>query len=210
MIAAIAIGIALPSQTCADMTDTSGMEPWEGCGDCHGLDGAGNRVKFPRIAGLTPGYIVKQLNDFRAGRRTNDGGQMQKMMTGLNEGDLDRIAEWFAGQTPSWPTPTLDNAPDSPRIRQLAIRGANGFPSCVSCHSTAAPELADRPNIEAGRIAGQRDHYIAKQLADFRDGRRGNDAGGMMQKIARTLSDEDIVGLAAFLSQNPSLHEAAP
>jgi cytochrome c553 len=206
----VALSIALASQALADMTDTSGMEPWEGCGDCHGLDGAGNRVKFPRIAGLKPDYIVKQLNDFRSGHRTNDGGQMQKMMTGLNEGDLDRIAEWFADQMPPWPTPTLENAPDSPRVRQLAVKGGGGFPSCISCHSATAPELADRPDVEAGRIAGQRDYYIAKQLTDFRDGRRGNDAGEMMQRIARSLSDEDIAGLAAFLSQNPALHEATP
>jgi len=186
------------------------MEPWEGCGDCHGLDGAGNRVKFPRIAGLKPNYIVKQLHDFRAGHRKNDGGQMQKMMTGLQEADIERIAAWFAEQTPAWPKPTLEDVPDSPRVRQLAAKGADGFPSCLSCHSALSPELADRPKIEAGRIAGQRDFYIVKQLTDFRDGRRSNDADGMMQKIARTLSDADIAGLAALLSQNPDLHETRP
>jgi cytochrome c553 len=209
-VVAMMIGASLATSAHADMLDTTGMEPWDACGGCHGLDGAGNRIKFPRIAGLKPDYILKQLNDFRAGHRTNDSGQMQKMMTELKDEDLERIAAWFAEQSPPWPTPTLENAPDTPRVRQLAIKGAGGFPSCISCHSTAAPELADRPDIEAGRIAGQRDYYIAKQLADFRDGRRGNDAGGMMQKIARTLSDEDIAGLAAFLSQNPALHEAAP
>jgi cytochrome c553 len=208
--AVFVLGIFLATQADADMTDTSGMEPWEGCGDCHGLDGAGNRVKFPRIAGLKPDYIVKQLNDFRAGHRKNDGGQMQKMMTGLQESDLERIAAWFAEQTPPWPRPTLEDVPVSPRAQQLVTKGVDGLPSCLSCHSSASPELADRPSIEAGRIAGQRDYYIAKQLADFRDGRRANDAEGMMQKIAKTLSDADIAGLAAFLSQNPNLHETAP
>jgi cytochrome c553 len=208
---AVALGLtSLSSPGRADMLDTTGMEPWEACGNCHGLDGAGNRVKFPRIAGLKPDYIVKQLHDFRAGHRKNDSGQMQKMMTELNEADIARIAAWFAEQTPPWPAPTLEETAESGRIRQLAVTGASGYPACVSCHSAASPELADRPTISAGRIAGQRDYYIAKQLTDFRDGRRANDPQQMMQRIARTLSDRDILGLAVFFSQNPELHETHP
>jgi cytochrome c553 len=208
---AAALGLAsLSSPGRADMLDTTGMEPWEACGNCHGLDGAGNRVKFPRIAGLNPDYIVKQLRDFRAGHRKNDSGQMQKMMTELNETDIARIASWFAEQNPPWPAPTLEDTAESGRIRQLAVTGARGFPACLSCHSAASPELADRPTISAGRIAGQRDYYIAKQLTDFREGRRANDPQQMMQKIARTLSDSDILGLAVFFSQNPELHERHP
>ncbi|RKE65959.1 c-type cytochrome [Pseudorhodoplanes sinuspersici] len=193
----------------ADMMDTTGVEPWEVCGGCHGLDGAGNRIKFPRLAGQKPGYIVKQLNDFRAGKRRNDGGQMQKMMTELEDSDLKRIAEWFAGQTPEWPGLTIEAEADMNRMRRLATRGVNDIPACLSCHSAISPEMVDRP-ITAPRIAGQHDFYIAKQLADFREGRRINDADGMMQRIAKKLSDADIAGLAMFLSQNPDLHEAAP
>lgn len=191
------------------MLDMTGVEPWEACGGCHGLDGAGNNIKFPRIAGLKPGYMRKQLNDFRAGHRQNDGGQMQKMMTELEEADIERIAEWFASQTPPWPKLTMDNETDPARIRQMVTKGVGGIPACLSCHSVVAPELAHGP-IVAGRIAGQRDFYIAKQLADFRDGRRSNDTDKMMQRVAQKLSPADITGLAAFLSQNPDLHETAP
>jgi cytochrome c553 len=64
--------------------------------------------------------------------------------------------------------------------------------------------------VVAPRLAGQRDFYIAKQLADFRVGRRDNDADQTMRTLARKLSDADIAGLAAFLSQSPELHEVAP
>lgn len=193
----------------ADMVDTTGVEPWEVCGGCHGLDGAGNRIKFPRLAGQKPDYIVKQLNDFRVGKRGNDGGQMQMMMTELADDDLERIAGWFASQSPGWPSVTLEAEADMTRMRRLATRGIDGIPACLPCHSAISPEMADRP-ITAPRIAGQRDFYIVKQLADFREGRRINDADGVMQRIAKKLSDADIAGLAIFLSQNPDLHEAAP
>jgi cytochrome c553 len=191
----------------ADMISMEGVEPWEMCGECHGLDGAGNRIKFPRLAGQKPSYIVRQLRDFREGRRKNDGGQMQKTATEIEENDIPRVAEWFANQTAPWPKPTIAAEPDLPRARKLSFSGVDGLDACLSCHSTAALGLLDRP-IVAPRIAGQYDYYIAKQLIDYRDGRRGESGRDqIMTKIARRLSDSDIIGLAVFLSQNPALHD---
>ncbi len=191
------------------MVDMTGVEPWHSCGGCHGLDGAGNRIKFPRLAGQSRTYMVKQLNDFRDERRRNDGGQMQVMASELTETDIGRVADWFAKQTPAWPEPTIEPPPDLTRARQLATAGADGIPACTSCHSAAAPALAGS-ELVAPRLAGQRDFYIAKQLTDFRAGDRDNDPNEVMRAIAKRLSDGDITALAVFLSQTPELHEAAP
>jgi cytochrome c553 len=191
------------------MIDMTGVEPWHVCGSCHGLDGAGNRIKFPRLAGQSRTYIVKQLNDFREGRRRNDGGQMQEMASELTVTDIGRVADWFAKQAPPWPELTIEPPSDLSRARQLATTGAGGVPACLSCHSAAAPALAGGP-IAAPRLVGQRDVYIAKQLTDFRAGDRDNDPNAIMRTIASSLTDTDIAGLAAFLSQTPELHEAAP
>lgn len=186
------------------MVDMTGVEPWDVCGGCHGLDGAGNNVKFPRLAGQKPAYIVKQLIDFRAGRRENDGGQMVKIATELAEAEILSVAEWFARQTPVWPKPTMEESADPARARQLATAGTDGIPACLSCHNGFS--LTGR----GPRLAGQRDFYIAKQLADFRAGRRDNDPDKVMQTLARQLTEADIAALAVFLSQNPDLHETAP
>jgi cytochrome c553 len=199
--------MAISDRGYADMTDMTGVEPWDRCGECHGLDGAGNHIKFPRIAGQKRSYIVKQLFDFRAGRRKNDGGQMQQTATEVSEADIPRVADWFASQSPPWPKLTIEAEPDLARARQLAMSGVPGIPACLSCHSSASLRLLDRP-IDAPRVAGQRDYYIAKELADFRGGRRGNDPEQMMSKIARQLTDADILSLAVFLSQNPDAHDA--
>jgi cytochrome c553 len=194
----------------ADMIGMTGVEPWHMCGSCHGLDGAGNRVKFPRLAGQSRAYILKQLGDFRDGRRQNDGGQMLEAATELNETDIGRVADWFAKQTAPWPELTAAPPADLSRARELATKGADGIPACVSCHSVAAPALASSSETVAPRIAGQRDFYIAKQLTEFRAGDRDNDANEMMRAIAKRLSDTDIAALASFLSQTPALHEATP
>jgi cytochrome c553 len=52
---------------------------------------------------------------------------------------------------------------------------------------------------EVPRVAGQHHDYIVKQLHDFREGRRTNDAGNM-SSVSKTLSDQDIDDLAHFLS----------
>ncbi len=206
----VATGVFLAaSRGRADMLDMTGVEPWDMCGECHGLDGAGNRIKFPRLAGQKQTYIIKQIEDFRAGRRKNDGGQMQKTATELKVEDIPRVADWFSHQSPRWPKITIDAKPDLERARKLALFGARGMKACLSCHSTAQLGLFGGPPVEAPRIAGQRDFYIAKELTDFRDGRRHNDPDQIMTKIARRLSDADIASLAIFLSQNPALHDAA-
>jgi cytochrome c553 len=174
LVAAILWPAFAVSYAHADMIDMTGVEPWHFCGSCHGLDGTGNRVKFPRLAGQNRAYILKQLNDFRDGHRQNDGGQMLEAATELNE-----------------------------------TTGIDGILACVSCHSAAAPALAGS-DVVAPRLAGQRDFYIAKQLADFRSGERDNDPKEMMRNIAKRLSDTDITALAVFLSQTPALHESRP
>lgn len=207
--ALILLGLAvLNSQARADWLDgDDGAEPWVRCAECHGLFGDGNRIKFPRLAGQEPHYIMKQLQDFRHGRRTNDGGQMQKTATEITEKDIPVVAKYFSEQTPPWPKRTIDDEVDLARARKLAIKGADGMDSCLSCHSDAQIGLLDKP-IVAPRVAGQRDFYIAKELRDYRAGRRSkNDPDQIMTKIARRLSDADITALAVFLSQNPQLHE---
>jgi cytochrome c553 len=205
--AAVLLGVlAICGRGRADMFDMTGVDPWDRCGDCHGLDGAGNRIKFPRLGGQKQSYIIKELYDFRAGRRKNDDGQMQQNANEIAAADIGRVADWFASQTPSWPKITIDAEPDIPLARKLAMSGVRGIPACLSCHSVAALGMLDEP-FDAPRIAGQHDYYIAKELTDFRDGRRSNDPKQMMQKIAKRLTNDEIVSLSIFLSQNPGLHD---
>ena len=189
-----------------DMVDMTGVEPWDLCGECHGLDGAGNRIKFPRLTGQYQAYIVSQILDFRSGLRTNDDGQMQETAHELAKKDIARVADWFANQAAPWPKSTIEAKPDIARARQLAISGAPGIRACLSCHSAASLGMLDE-GFDAPRIAGQRDFYIAKQLIDYRDGLRTNDPKHMMQKIAKRLTDSDIMSLAIYLCENPGLHD---
>src|SRR5262245_66333226 len=98
-VALIAAGSAV-SLTNADIIVTEGMQPWELCAACHSLDGISAMARFPKLAGQRAAYIVKQVRDFRDGRRSNDGGQMQASASDIEDDDLDKKAAYFAGLPP--------------------------------------------------------------------------------------------------------------
>lgn len=64
---------------------------------------------------------------------------------------------------------------------------------CALCHG---PEGQSASAVYP-RLAAQHPDYIAKQLKDFRDGRRKSDT---MADMVKGLQDEDIIGLAAYFA----------
>lgn len=49
---------------------------------------------MPVAAGQQYQYIVKQLKDFRDGRRTNDAGTMKAYTSGLTDAQIDELAQY--------------------------------------------------------------------------------------------------------------------
>ena len=66
------------------------------CTMCH-LGGFKGQNEIPRVAGQHYEYIVKQLHDFRAQRRTNDAGNMTSVARTLSDADIDDLAQYVAG-----------------------------------------------------------------------------------------------------------------
>lgn len=182
-----------------DMIVTKGMKPWEGCGECHSLDGIAPNPHFPNLAAQRPEYFRKQMADFRDGRRQNDHGQMGTSSRELSEGALAQIAVYFAGLEPP-PARPAGGVPPEALVRGARLVGegsrADKIPACANCHGNhpkhdfAAPCLGAQP-------AG----YTEKQLKDFKAGRRTNDPDQVMQKIVRNLSDDDVAAVSAYLAE---------
>ncbi|HET8807934.1 MAG TPA: c-type cytochrome [Methylophaga sp.] len=64
---------------------------------------------------------------------------------------------------------------------------------CVACHAADGNSLS--PDFP--KLAGQHASYLAKQLADFKSGKREN---AIMYPIAQALSEQDMLDLAAYFS----------
>ena len=65
------------------------------CTMCH-LGGFSGQNEIPRVAGQYSQYIVKQLEDFRAHRRTNDAGNMTSVTKGLSDEDIQNLAAYIS------------------------------------------------------------------------------------------------------------------
>ncbi len=65
------------------------------CPMCHGGGFVGQN-EVPRVAGQYPEYIRKQLQDFKAKRRTNDAGNMTSVAHTLSDSDIENLSHYIA------------------------------------------------------------------------------------------------------------------
>ena len=63
---------------------------------CH-LGGFSGQNDNPRVAGQRFDYVVKQLADFKARRRTNDAGNMTAVSRTLSDSDIEDLAHFLVG-----------------------------------------------------------------------------------------------------------------
>jgi cytochrome c553 len=66
------------------------------CTMCH-LGGFLGQNEIPRVAGQHYDYVVKQLKDFKARKRTNDAGNMTSVSNTLSDADIDHLGHFLAG-----------------------------------------------------------------------------------------------------------------
>src|SRR5690606_31899172 len=119
------------------------------CFSCHGLDGAGDGVSVPRLAGLDAGYLQKQMTDYANGTRRDE--VMKEVARWLDDGDRRAVSAWYA----SLPAPQT-TAPTGP-TPSLWLRGdpARGVAACAACHG------------EDGRGVGPGNPAVAAQPAAY-------------------------------------------
>ncbi|MYM63728.1 cytochrome c [Pseudomaricurvus sp. HS19] len=70
------------------------------CTGCHSPRGQGNEpAGYPRLSGQHADYIEKQLRDFRAGARVNDGDQrtMRSVAKNLSDAEIKALANFISG-----------------------------------------------------------------------------------------------------------------
>lgn len=179
----------------ADTIDTAGQEPYEPCGYCHEYDGNATMPGFPTLAGQHKSYLVKQLRDFRVGKRN---GTMQATAELLSDADIDSVASYFSTQVRR--SKRLDPIPQAEMAHaQRLFRSGDQqreLPACISCHGPGAKGQGVYPSLLA-----QDPTYLEQQLLQFKQGKRSNDAGGLMSDVAAKLSRLEIRGLAALLAR---------
>jgi len=163
------------------------------CAGCHGMDGNSPAPTFPKLAGQGEAYMVKQLQDFKSGKRTD--ATMNAMAAPLSDADMADIAAFYASQTGS----TGTAAEDQVELGQTIYRAGNaasGVAACAACHG---PTGVGNPQAKFPKLNGQHADYTAAQLNKFRKSERDNDAGSMMRGVAGKMTDAEIAAVSQYI-----------
>ena len=162
------------------------------CAACHGADGNSAIPANPKLAGQHPQYLVKQLSEFKSGKRAN--GVMMGMASVLSDDDMKNVAAWLASQKPA---PGTAKDKDLVTLGERIYRGGvadRQIPACAGCHS---PNGAGIP-AQYPRLSGQHAEYTAAQLTAFRDGVRLNNA--VMTGVAAKLNDRESKAVSDYIA----------
>jgi cytochrome c553 len=161
------------------------------CAACHGADGNSAITLNPKLAGQHPEYLLKQLNNFKEGKRAN--AVMAGMVANLTPEDMKDLAKHYAGQKQ-----TLGKAKSNGvgSLGEKIYRGGNaatGVPACAGCHGAKGAGIPK----QYARLAGQHADYTLQQLRTLRTGERAN--APMMMTIAAKMTDAEMQAVADYM-----------
>ncbi len=162
------------------------------CAACHAADGNSTTPVNPKLAQQHPEYLVKQLQEFKSGKRAN--AVMSGMVAALSDADMRNISAWLASKQAK---PGFAKDKDTVAWGERIYRG--GIPdrqiaACASCHS---PNGAGMPS-QYPRLSGQHAEYTAAQLVSFREGVRKNNL--QMTQVAAKMNDREIKAVADYIA----------
>ncbi|MGH8185678.1 MAG: c-type cytochrome [Steroidobacteraceae bacterium] len=182
------------SQTQAAMRGdpAAGQALYATCSTCHGAQAEGNKeLNAPKLAGQAGWYLARQLQSFKAGVRGSHekdvyAKQMIPFASMLGDDTAIRNVVAYIGSLPDErPSPSVMGNPD---------RGKSLYTTCVACHGASAQGIW---STNAPRLANMSDWYMARQLANFREGIRGGHKqdfhGAQMASMSKVLSDDQAI-----------------
>ena len=159
---------------------------------CHGSNANGNvGIRAPKLSGVEPWYLARQLENFAAGLRGTPGEdaaghEMAPVALRLKqEGTLDAAVKFIG---------TLDSARPHATVKGDAVQGKKLYETCAACHGARGEGNAA---LQSPALAARSDWYLATQLTNYKTGLRGADErdsyGAQMRAIAATLADDKAI-----------------
>lgn len=163
------------------------------CASCHGIDGNSTQPTVPNLAGLQAAYLVKQMRDYNAGKRRNDGNT--PCGNGIDPKDITTLADWFSEQKPAAGKPGDPALIAEGRTLYELGHGNGADDDCKDCHKT---EGRGGSGLYP-RVAGQPVAYTVKQMRAFQSHARSNDKSKVMREAAEKMTEREIRAIAEYL-----------
>jgi cytochrome c553 len=162
------------------------------CAACHAADGNSTTPANPKLAQQHPEYLVKQLQEFKSGKREN--AIMKGFASALSDDDMKNISYWAASKKAK---PGFAKDKDTVTLGERIYRGGiadRQIAACAGCHS---PNGAGMP-AQYPRLSGQHADYTTAQLIQFRDGVRKNST--QMTAVAAKMNDREIKAVSDYIA----------
>jgi len=163
----------------------------ERCAGCHGQDGNSPIPNFPRLAGMHPQYLLKELQNYKSEQRSGD--IMRAMAAPLSESEMTNLALYFSVQKP------VSAGATRPELLALGKKiyddgnDAVGVPSCSGCHEEDGSGSARFP-----RVAGQNPEYVLEELGRYAS--IPNHRSKVMRTVAQRLSKQEAQAVAEYMA----------
>lgn len=183
------------------------------CAPCHGRSGQGTPDGiYPRLAGLDPDYLTRQLEHFKAKTRINIPMLPYATERELPRDDITTIVAHLSQQDLPTKLASTDDAKPFDALSRLqeskavlniplypgdAARGRRFYArECASCHGRDG--FGDRERT-IPQLAGQHSLYLKRQIADFAGAKRIHDSAEDTE-IFKSFSETEIDNMLAYLS----------
>ncbi len=170
------------------------------CNACHGVSGKAIMPEYPNLAAQHPGYLQKQLNDYKlavttSGEQGRNHAVMGGMAVGLSDQDMADLAAHFSKLPPidgTTPEAVVETGQNLYRFGDPE----RGVTACIACHGPRGngTSLSGFP-----KISGQNAEYIESQLNMFRSNERANDMNAMMRALSVKLTDQEIKDVSQYV-----------
>jgi cbb3-type cytochrome c oxidase subunit III len=192
-LAAPALSFAAPETAAAKPNLAAGEAKFTAvCASCHGADGNSGAPVNPKLAQQHPEYLLKQLQEFKSGKRSN--AVMKGFASDLSDEDMQNIAFWVTSKKSK---PGFAKDKELVALGERIYRGGiadRQIAACAGCHS---PNGAGMPS-QYPRLSGQHADYTASQLVALRDGTRKNSV--QMSQVAAKMNDREIKAVADYIA----------
>ncbi|MGO4307966.1 c-type cytochrome [Cupriavidus sp. RAF12] len=174
----------------ADVVGRGATLALNNCTMCHGARGM-TASNAPNLAGQYPEVIIKQLNDYKSGKRGSS--IMETLTRRLSDRDIADLAAYYASLPKARTAPTTYDE-SLPALVRVGDPLRNIAP-CISCHGGVDQKFG------APWLEGMPHDYLTTELRAFRNGSRANDAQGQMRNMARAMTDKEIEEVAGFYAR---------
>ena len=163
------------------------------CVVCHGADGNSVNPIWPKLGGQHASYIIKQLKNFKNGKRVN--AQMSGMVATLSLQDINDLALYYENQKTNFGSAKKEFVDMGQKIYRGGDR-ETGIAACMACHGPAG---SGNPGAIYPLLSGQHAEYTKTQLKMFKTGERNNDENSVMRSIAKRMTEAQIEAVSEYL-----------